>query len=94
MRIGFIDDVPKSCFAMGYLNKKIKQGLILSVVGTVLCPVVGVFPLVLSIIAIKKDGQPKSSTIMKWVYVLLVIEALLLIVGAVHLITSLLGAGI
>lgn len=81
-------------FDMSDLNKIIKQGLILSVVGTVLCPVVGVFPLVLSIFAKKKDDQLKCAKMMKGVYVLLAIEALLLIAGTVHLIATLLSTGI
>lgn len=79
---------------MSDLNIIIKQGLILSVVGTVLCPVVGVFPLVLSIIARKQDNQLKCAKMMKGVYVLLAIEVLLLIAGTAHLIATLLRAGI
>ena len=78
---------------MSTIDKRVRTGLVLSVVGTVLFPLFGVFPLTLSIIALcNKKKTKRNSSIMKWVFVLLVIEGLLLIVGSVHVITSLLNA--
>ena len=75
------------------MNKRVKTGLILSIIGTVLCPILGVIPLTLSIIAIRNTNK-QNSTIIKWVFILLIIEGLLLMAGAVHLMVTLLNAGV
>ena len=76
---------------MKMIDKRVQMGLILSVIGTVLCPIFGFFPLTLSIIAIRNTTK-QNSTIIKWVFILLIIEGLLLIAGAVHLMVTLLNA--
>lgn len=76
---------------MSAMNKRVKTGLILSVIGTVLCPIFGIFPLILSIIATRNTTK-QNSNIIKWVFILLIIEGLLLMAGAVHLLVTLLNA--
>lgn len=76
---------------MNIIDKRVQRGLILSVIGTVIFPIFGVFPLTLSIIATRNTTN-QNSTIIKWVFILLIIEGLLLMAGAVHLMVTLLNA--
>lgn len=77
---------------MSAVDKRVRTGLVLSVIGTVLFPLFGVFPLTLSIIALCNKKTKRNPSIMKLVFVLLVIEGLLLIAGSVHVISTLLNA--
>lgn len=68
--------------------------LTLSIIATVLCPILGVFPLILSICAIegsKKESNnieisnKKRSHYKGWIISLLIIEVLLLTIAVIHI---------
>lgn len=76
---------------MSAMDNRAKRCLILSVIGTVLCPIFGIFPLTLSIIAICNNNK-RNPSIIKWAFILLIIEGLLLIAGTARLVATLLYA--
>lgn len=78
--------------SMSAIDKRVRTGLVLSVIGTVLCPLLGVFPLILSIIALCNNKTKRKSSIIGWAFILLVVEGVLLVVGSVHIVTTLLNA--